>query len=174
MVDTIARNEAGTGTSGLPHASDPFREKCVIVDLLASPDLAGDERILLTGEYNRLTARLDKCLDNTVYRECMVQDLRRYIHEYSAGVCRARIGQAGPDIDDFLSVRALIGELCSALRTGSNLSGAEALIAMLDRNLPPEGMDEFPMRSRKCIRFPPGTHYPVIHSESEQISPTSQ
>jgi hypothetical protein len=117
-------------------ASAPFAEQCAIPVLLDS--LAGDpDEQVLREEFFRITRKLEVFARESGpgYRAKLFSDLEYLVHEYHAFACHAGIGNLRNGIATDPCRRRLINLLLSELAGDHDVSGIEALLALIDDNL---------------------------------------
>lgn len=153
-VDDTSLHLPDLPDSGRWCASAPYYEKCMIQVLLNSSDIPGDDYSSLQQDYLRIVNKLESFRDRKgqVYRDLLLSDLRNHVYAYHAEVCYANLGNAGTNAGNGLSYRELIDELCRELKEYYDLSAIEALIALLDKNVPAE-------------------NGPVLHYQEDQVIP---
>lgn len=135
-VDALMPNDKAPSGPGAMCASAPYREKCRVRFLLDSSGRDGEQYGILWQDYVRIVKKLERFRNESgqEYRDILFSELRNYVHAYHAEVCHTSVGNACGDTGDGVSFRALIGELCDALRDQYDLSEIEHLVSVLDEN----------------------------------------
>jgi hypothetical protein len=135
-VDAVIQDFKAPSGPGAICASAPYREKYRVRFLLDSSARDGEQYGILWQDYSRIVKKLEEFRNESglEYRNTLFSELRDYVHAYHAGVCHARLGNAGEDTADGVSTRMLIGELCGELRDWYDLSEIEHLVSVLDEN----------------------------------------
>jgi hypothetical protein len=135
-VDQAKARLRDPAAPGNPAASAPYAEQCAIPALLDSLAGTPDEQVLRR-DFARITGKLEVLARESGpgYRTRLFSELSCLVHTYHASACHASICTVPCTAAADPCQRRLIDLLVAELAGDHDVSGIEALLAMIDDNL---------------------------------------